>query len=76
MEGIAMKRLTFAAIAIGALFSAGASAATIFQENFSSGLSLIDLMRLEKDQSLTVQEKAERAQRLHDEITARQQDRP
>lgn len=38
--------------------------------------SLIDLMRLEKDQSLTVQEKAERAQKLHDEITARQQARP
>jgi len=33
--------------------------------------SLIDLMRLEKDQSLTVQEKAERAQKLHDEIEAR-----
>lgn len=33
--------------------------------------SLIDLMRLEKDQSLTVQEKAERAQKLHDEIAAR-----
>ena len=38
--------------------------------------SLIDLMRLEKDQSLTVQEKAERAQKLHDEIRARQQARP
>ena len=38
--------------------------------------SLIDLMRLEKDQSLTLQEKAERAQKLHDEITARQQARP
>lgn len=38
--------------------------------------SLIDLMRLEKDQSLTLQEKAERAQRLHDEIEARQQRRP
>jgi len=38
--------------------------------------SLIDLMRLEKDQSLTLQEKAERAQRLHDEIEARQQHRP
>ncbi|HEY5755354.1 MAG TPA: lipase secretion chaperone [Steroidobacter sp.] len=34
--------------------------------------SLIDLMRLEKDQSLTLQEKAERAQKLHDEIAARQ----
>jgi hypothetical protein len=38
--------------------------------------SLIDLMRLEKDQGLTLQEKAERAQKLHDEITARQQGRP
>ncbi len=38
--------------------------------------SLIDLMRLEKDQSLTLPEKAERAQKLHDEITARQQGRP
>lgn len=37
--------------------------------------SLIDLMRLEKDQSLTLQEKAERAQRLHDEIEARQKSR-
>nr|WP_298723484.1 lipase secretion chaperone [uncultured Steroidobacter sp.] len=37
--------------------------------------SLIELMRLEKDQSLTLQEKAERAQRLHDEIEARQQGR-
>jgi lipase chaperone LimK len=34
--------------------------------------SLIDLMRLEKDQSLTLPEKAERAQKLHDEISARQ----
>ncbi|MFC4312821.1 lipase secretion chaperone [Steroidobacter flavus] len=38
--------------------------------------SLIDLMRLEKDQSLTLPEKAERAQQLHDGITARQQRRP
>jgi lipase chaperone LimK len=38
--------------------------------------SLIDLMRLEKDQSLTVQEKAERAQKLHDEIAARQKGQP
>lgn len=38
--------------------------------------SLIDLMRLEKDQSLTLQEKAERAQQLHDRIEARQQRRP
>ena len=38
--------------------------------------SLIDLMRLEKDQSLTLQEKAERAQQLHDQIEARQQSRP
>lgn len=38
--------------------------------------SLIDLMRLEKDQSLTLQEKAERAQKLQDEITARPQGRP
>lgn len=38
--------------------------------------SLIDLMRLEKDQSLTLQEKAERAQKLHDQIEARQQHRP
>jgi hypothetical protein len=38
--------------------------------------SLIDLMRLEKDQGLTLQEKAERAQKIHDEITARQQGRP
>lgn len=38
--------------------------------------TLIDLMRLEKDQSLTLQEKAERAQKLHDEIEARQQSRP
>lgn len=38
--------------------------------------SLIDLMRLEKDQSLTLQEKAERAQKLHDEIAARQQSQP
>lgn len=37
--------------------------------------SLIDLMRLEKDQSLTLQEKAERAQKLHDELEARQQRR-
>ena len=37
--------------------------------------SLIDLMRLEKDQSLTLQEKAERAQKLHDEIEARQRSR-
>ena len=34
--------------------------------------SLIDLMRVEKDQGLTMEEKAERAQRLHDEIEARQ----
>ncbi|WP_157994512.1 lipase secretion chaperone [Peristeroidobacter agariperforans] len=34
--------------------------------------SLIDLMRLEKDQSLTLQEKAERAQKLHDQIEAGQ----
>lgn len=38
--------------------------------------SLIDLMRLEKDQSLTLQEKAERAQKLHDDIEARQRARP
>ena len=38
--------------------------------------SLIDLMRLEKDQSLTLQEKAERAQKLHDQIEARQHARP
>lgn len=38
--------------------------------------SLIDLMRLEKDQSLTLQEKAERAQKLHDEIAARQKGQP
>jgi hypothetical protein len=38
--------------------------------------SLIDLMRLEKNQSLTVQEKAERAQKLQDEIASRQQERP
>jgi lipase chaperone LimK len=38
--------------------------------------SLIDLMRLEKDQSLTLPEKAERAQKLHDEITARQRGKP
>jgi len=37
--------------------------------------SLLDLMRLEKDQSLTLQEKAERAQKLHDEIEARQRSR-
>lgn len=37
--------------------------------------TLIDLMRLEKDQSLTLQEKAERAQQLHEEIEARQQGR-
>ncbi|WP_129646726.1 hypothetical protein [Peristeroidobacter agariperforans] len=33
-----MRLLTFATIAIGALVSAGASAATIFQENFAGGL--------------------------------------
>lgn len=33
-----MRLLTFATIAIGALASAGASAATLFQENFSGGL--------------------------------------
>lgn len=38
--------------------------------------SLIDLMRLEKDQSLTLQEKAERAQKLHDEVAARQKGQP
>jgi hypothetical protein len=37
--------------------------------------TLIDLMRLEKDQSLTLQEKAERAQQLHDHIEARRQGR-
>jgi hypothetical protein len=37
-EAMTMKLLTFAAIAIGALVSAGASAATIFQENFAGGL--------------------------------------
>lgn len=37
--------------------------------------SLIDLMRVEKDQGLTMEQKAERAQRLHDEIAARQPDR-
>ena len=31
---------------------------------------LIELMRLEKDQSLTMEEKAERAQRLHDTLPA------
>lgn len=38
--------------------------------------SLIDLMRLEKDQGLTLQEKAERAQQLHDEIASRQNGQP
>lgn len=52
------------------------TAKALYSHEEATTRSLIDLMRLEKDQSLTLSEKAERAQQLHDDIAARQPDRP
>lgn len=43
-------------------------ARALYGEEEASSRQLIELMRLEKDQSLTMEEKAERAQRLRDSM--------
>ena len=45
-------------------------ARALYGEEEAVSRQLVELMRLEKDQSLTMEEKADRAQRLHDQLSS------